>query len=70
MFEHKQDAHKCNENIYKKAPKTTATRIGTKASSVFCGGFSIPAPDPIPAVVYMNWKLMSLELKQLSRVTS
>lgn len=60
---------KTNGNIYINAPKAAATIIGARASKAFRGGFSIAAPDPIPPVVYMNWKLRSLELKQLSRVT-
>lgn len=58
------------ENVYINAPKATATRIGARANSVFCGGFSIAAPDPIAVVVNIYWKVMSVELKQLSRVTS
>jgi len=58
------------QTIYINAPKTTATKVGARASRLFCG-FSIAAPDdPIPPVVYIYWKLRSVELKQFSRVTS
>lgn len=56
---------KSNIIIYKKPPKTAATSMGTTARRVW--GFSEPAAL-IPPVVYMYWKLMSDELKQLSRV--
>jgi hypothetical protein len=65
---HTNASQKTNGNIYINAPKAAATIIGARASKVF-RGFSIAAPDPIPPVVYMNWKLRSVELKQLSRVT-
>lgn len=57
------------KHIYIKPPNSVAIKSGTSASSVCLGGEIIAAPDPIPLVVYMYWKLMSLELKQLSRVT-
>lgn len=50
-------------------PKATASNSGTTAAADNFGGSSIAAPEPIELVVYMYWKLMSDELKQLSRVT-
>lgn len=67
---HTNASQKPNKNIYINAPTATATRIGARASSVFCGGFNIAAPDPIDDVVNIYWKVRSVELKQLSRVTS
>lgn len=49
---------------------TAASRNGTTAIHICRGGFSIAAPDPMPDVVYMYWKLISEELKQLSWLTS
>lgn len=54
-------------NIYMNA---AASRNGTTAVHMCRGGCSMAAPDPIPEVVYTYWKLRSLELKQLSVVTS
>lgn len=53
-----------------KAPNNTANSTGTRPSIVCCGSCNDAAAFPIPDVVYMYWKEMSLELKQLSRVTS
>lgn len=57
------------DNIYIRAPRNVASNSGTSASKVCCGGLTIAAPDPIPDVVYINWNVISEELKQLSRVT-
>lgn len=70
----KQHARKCiisarnrQINIYMNA---AASRNGTTAIHICRGGFNVAALDPIPEVVYIYWKLISLELKQLSVVTS
>lgn len=70
--ERTQDASKEDvRHIYIRPPKsvTVTNNNGTSASRVCCGGVIIAAPLPIELVVYIYWKLISLELKQLSRVT-
>jgi hypothetical protein len=56
-------------NIYMYKPKTTASNSGTTAAADSFGGCNIAAPEPIELVVYMYWKEIAVELKQLSRVT-
>lgn len=58
----------CKTNIYMYRPSAAASKRGTSAADI-SGGCSIAAPEPIALVVYMYWKDMSDELKQLSRVT-
>ena len=49
--------------------KVTASNSGATAAADSFGGCSIAAPEPMELVVNMYSKLMSDELKQLSRVT-
>ena len=65
----RKNAIKTTQNIYMYMPKATASNSGTTAAADNFGGCSIAAPEPMDVVVYMYWKLISEELKQLSRVT-
>jgi len=57
-------------HIYMYTPNATANNSGKSVAADSFGACNIVALEPIALVVYINWKDMSEELKQLSRVTS
>lgn len=69
QIKERKNASKVENIIYMYIPNAMASNSGTIAAADIFGGCSIAAPDPMELVVYMYSKLISDELKQLSRVT-